>query len=69
MKKCYDHPVYDTGIRTHDLSEHESPPVTTRPGLPPINSFVKEHFYYTKNIFCLNHINSNQLTIVTNSNE
>ena len=29
------HPVYSAGIQTHDLSEHESPPITTRPGLQP----------------------------------
>ena len=27
------HPVYGAGIRTHDLWKHESPPITTRPGL------------------------------------
>ena len=34
---------YDTGIRTHDLQKHESPPITTRhtrPGLPPYSSDV-----------------------------
>ena len=29
------HPVYGAGIRTHDLW-NESPPITTRPGLPPL---------------------------------
>ena len=29
------HPVSGAGIRTHDLLERESPPITTRPGLPP----------------------------------
>ena len=28
------HPVFGAGIWTHDLSEHESPPITTRPGFP-----------------------------------
>ena len=27
------HPVYGAGIRTHQALEHESPPITTRPGL------------------------------------
>ena len=30
------HPVYGAGIRTHDL------PITTRPGLPPINYNVND---------------------------
>ena len=30
---------YDAGIRTHDQLEHESPPITTRPGLPPLFIF------------------------------
>ena len=29
------HPVYGAGIPTHDLQDHESPPITTRPGLRP----------------------------------
>ena len=29
------HSVYGAGIQTHDPLEHESPPITTRPGLPP----------------------------------
>ena len=32
VKKCHVHPVYGARIRTHD---HESSPITTRPGLPP----------------------------------
>ena len=28
------HPLYGDRIRTHDLCERESPPITTRPGLP-----------------------------------
>ena len=35
VKKCHVHPVSGAGIRTHDLLERESPPITTRPGLPP----------------------------------
>ena len=31
------HPVYGDGIQTHDLQNFESPPITTRPGLPPKN--------------------------------
>ena len=34
------HPVYGAGFRTHDFSEHESPPITIRPGLPPIKMIV-----------------------------
>ena len=29
------HPVYRAGIRTHNLSEQKSLPITTRSGLPP----------------------------------
>ena len=39
LKKCYDHPVYGTGIWTHNLL-HKSPPITTRPVLPPIIQII-----------------------------
>ena len=29
------HPENGAGIRIHDHETHESPPITTRPGLPP----------------------------------
>ena len=31
------HPVYGFELTTF---EHESPPITTRPGLPPFNEFI-----------------------------
>ena len=40
------HPVYCAVIRTHDLDleERESPPITSRPGHPPITFFlIKQH--------------------------
>ena len=37
VEKCYVHPVYGAGIRTY---EHESPPITTRPGLPPTTTYA-----------------------------
>ena len=37
VKNSHVHQVYSTGIRTHNLSSVESSPITTRPGLPPIN--------------------------------
>ena len=33
------HPVYGAGIRIPQLLEHESSPLTTRPGLPPLLYF------------------------------
>ena len=35
VKNVY--PVYGTGIQTHGLMQHESSPITTRPGLPAEN--------------------------------
>ena len=39
------HPVYGAGIRTHNLSAHESPPITTRPRLLPqiLHLFAQRH--------------------------
>ena len=34
-EKSHVHPVYGTRIQNPRPSEHESPPITTRPGLPP----------------------------------
>ena len=50
MKKCYDHPVFDTGIRTHDLSEHESPPITLDQGSHPLIALLR-NIFITQKIF------------------
>ena len=43
-EKCHVHPVSSAGIRTHDLLEHESTPITTRPGLPPFKQIICNSF-------------------------
>ena len=35
LQQIYVHPVYGAGIRTNNLLEHESPPITSRPKHPP----------------------------------
>ena len=39
VKKCYVHQVYVYRHSNPQPLEHESPPITTRPGLPP-NTFI-----------------------------
>ena len=43
------HPVYDPGIRIHDTFEHAFSPITTRPGLPPLqNDFFNLLLFFSK---------------------
>ena len=46
VKKCPNvHPVYGAGIRTHNILNMMSSPITTRPGLPPRSfSFISKQF-------------------------
>ena len=42
------HPVYGAGIQTLRPLEHESPPITTRPGLLPKKEYVSNQKLFLK---------------------